>query len=121
MDVIEKIFKQNPQINQLFKTKDGQLFFSENYAVLHDKENAPELIKRESVLKYEAVNVPVFSSNTAGTKILEETGKVEGEPDDAKILEETGKVEGKTEELTGEEFEPEMLVEELPKTSKPKK
>ncbi len=95
MDVIEKIFRQNPQISSLYKTRDGQVFFNENYAVLHDKEHKPELIKREDVLVFSPVDVPVFSP-------VEKELTVE-------------------EELTGDEFEPEMLVEELPKAPKPKK
>lgn len=72
MGIIEKIFSQNAHIQQLYKTADGQVFFTHNRAVLHDSENEPELIQRENV----EINL-----------------------------------EGVTEEeLTGAEFEPEMLA-----------
>ncbi len=46
MGVVEKLFQQNPALEQVFQTLDGQLFLAENYARLHQKTGEIKLISR---------------------------------------------------------------------------
>ena len=45
-EMIDKLFKQNPVLEVVFQTEDGQVFLTENYARLHQRTGNIKVIKR---------------------------------------------------------------------------